>query len=104
MNEAILQYNFDKLVMNDAVEEGLHRIRDYRIRVTSSRKISIVCYVYDLKSLANLFLGYLFSIAKSRFFEQGMITIHIPALALFQYIQLEWEAIIMRFHYLDVVL
>ncbi|CAG9535414.1 unnamed protein product [Cercopithifilaria johnstoni] len=50
-----LCYDFDHLAMNDTIE-GLHMLGNDRIHVTSSDKISVLCYINDLKTLVDAFL------------------------------------------------
>ncbi|VDM91996.1 unnamed protein product [Litomosoides sigmodontis] len=49
------KYRFNDFKMNDFID-GLHILRDYRIHVTSSEKISIIAYVSDTKSATDYFL------------------------------------------------
>nr|CDQ04056.1 Bm1548 [Brugia malayi] len=44
--------------MDDIVQEGLHMLKDNRIYVTSSDKISINCHIFDLESVVDLLTVY----------------------------------------------
>ncbi|VIO89741.1 Uncharacterized protein BM_BM1548 [Brugia malayi] len=52
------KYDFHNLAMDDIVQEGLHMLKDNRIYVTSSDKISINCHIFDLESVVDLLTVY----------------------------------------------
>ncbi|KAK6114687.1 hypothetical protein QQG55_57125 [Brugia pahangi] len=52
------KYDFHNLAMDDIVQEGLHMLKDNRIYVISSDKISINCHIFDLESVVDLLTVY----------------------------------------------